>query len=284
MHITYCEQGQSIDDICLKAVKWGFDGVEFRRKRAGQSETAEQYVDSIARAADASGLKIVMFGGPTVDLTLPDPEARKRQLDDAVEFYRMASRKINLTINNAFAGWLENPDSSVHYFDCKRHGSGIATEDHFQWAAEGFKVLGDLASELGFRFALEIHMCTVHDHPVSTKKLLDMIDRESVGANLDYANVLCFQDQTTLSDSISILGEKLFYVHLKNLQALTGFDWLRTALSDGEINHREYLRLLALSGFHGPIALEAPRPGDREWFAQADIAYYKRLAAECTPG
>ena len=31
MHVNYCEQGQTIEEICEKAVKWGFDGVEFRR-------------------------------------------------------------------------------------------------------------------------------------------------------------------------------------------------------------------------------------------------------------
>jgi sugar phosphate isomerase/epimerase len=31
------------------------------------------------------------------------------------------------------------------------------------------------------------------------------------------------------------------------------------------------------AGYDGPICIEAPRSGDREWFAQADIAYLKAL-------
>lgn len=39
MHVNYCEQGQTLEEICRKAVGWGFDGVEFRRKRSdGQEE------------------------------------------------------------------------------------------------------------------------------------------------------------------------------------------------------------------------------------------------------
>ncbi len=30
MHINYCEQGQTIPEICEKAASWGFSGVEFR--------------------------------------------------------------------------------------------------------------------------------------------------------------------------------------------------------------------------------------------------------------
>ena len=47
MHINYCEQGQEIEDICSKAIDWGFDGVEFRRRRSGVEETTEEYLDRL---------------------------------------------------------------------------------------------------------------------------------------------------------------------------------------------------------------------------------------------
>jgi sugar phosphate isomerase/epimerase len=282
MHITYCEQGQTIDEICRKAVKWGFDGVEFRRKRAGVDETPEQYVDAIAKSAEASGLKMVMLGSPTVNMIVEDADDRRRQIDEAVDFFKMASKKLNLTVCNAFAGWLENSDKSVYYYDFRKHGSGIGTEEQYEWAAQAFRVLGDVAQELGITLALELHGCTLHDLPASANRLLKMIDRKSVGANLDYGNMIYFKDQPSIADSISELGEKLFYVHLKNSAALSiyGLDRLPTALSGGDINHREYMRLLAAAKYRGPIGLEAPRPGDREWFAQEDIAYIKSIIAE----
>ena len=55
---------------------------------------------------------------------------------------------------------------------------------------------------------------------------------------------------------------------------------MATGLADGAINHREYLRLLRQHGFSGPICIEAPRAGDREWFAQQDIAYLKALLGD----
>lgn len=46
------------------------------------------------------------------------------------------------------------------------------------------------------------------------------------------------------------------------------------------VNNREFLRLLSVRGYKGPIGIEAPRPGDREWFAKQDIAYLRALMAE----
>ncbi len=33
-------------------------------------------------------------------------------------------------------------------------------------------------------------------------------------------------------------------------------------------------------GYEGPICVEAPRPGDREWYAQQDLAYVRALLAD----
>ena len=51
-------------------------------------------------------------------------------------------------------------------------------------------------------------------------------------------------------------------------------------LADGEINTRHLLRLLKKSGYEGPICLEGPRAGDREWFARQDVSYVRKLLVE----
>jgi sugar phosphate isomerase/epimerase len=286
MHINYCEQGQSIDDLCRKACKWGYDGVEFRRSRfyQGFTETPEEYLDSIARAMEASCLKFALFGYPTANLMNPDADQRKKELDEAVEFFDLAGKRFKLTVINAFSGNLLNADKSLDYSEYDKHGSAAATEDHYQWAGEGFKALGEIALQYGFKFAFETHMCYLHDLPSSVSKLVNMIDHPAVGVNLDYANIACFKDAPTLKDSIKMLGDKLFYVHLKNAVSIPGGGRLATGLSDGEINHREFMRLLIETNFEGPMCLEAPRDGDREWYAQEDINYFKSVYADAFHG
>ena len=126
-------------------------------------------------------------------------------------------------------------------------------------------------------------MCYLHDTPQATKKLVDMIQSPAVGVNLDYGNAVYFPKEHILSlaDTIKLLGNSMHYLHLKNSLATPGTDNKRlpTALSEGEINHREYIELVKESGFEGPICIEAPRPGDREWFAVSDLNYIKSVIA-----
>ena len=92
--------------------------------------------------------------------------------------------------------------------------------------------------------------------------------RATIGVNLDYANVVCFPRPAPVGEVIKLLGPSLFYVHLKNLSKPQNGDHLRVGLADGDINNREFVRALWQSGYRGFLCLEAPRPGDREWFAQ----------------
>jgi sugar phosphate isomerase/epimerase len=280
MHVNYCEQGQTLDEISLKAVAWGFDGVEFRQKRTGVKESAEEYLDALLRAQKRSGLKIVIFGSPGPDLMTPDPARRAREVEEVKSFYRLAARRFKLSVCNTFTGPLKNPDASVPYYIYEKQGSAVATPDQWKWAVEGFKSLGALAAELGFRFAFETHMTYLHDLPATARQLVDRIGCPSVGVNLDYGNTVYFPKHPSLKEAISEIGPSLYYVHLKNCQISDGNERARVGLADGDINHREYLRLLAEAGYRGPLCIEAPRPGDREWYARQDIAYLKSVIAD----
>lgn len=284
MHVNYCEQGQSIEEMCRKAAQWGFDGIEFRRRRSKVVETPEQYLDAIAAAVQKSGLRQVLFGGPGVDLMAPDAAARERNINEAVSFFRQAARRFKLTVCNTMTGQLMNKKSEYSFGHFAEHGSALATPEQWRQAAEGFRILGKLAGEQGFKFAFETHMGYLHDYPLVAGDLVDRIGSPSVGVNLDYGNAFLMANNPPLSETIRKLGKRIFYVHLKNAVHLSESGWLATALAEGAINHREYLRLLLETGFTGPICIEAPRPGDREWFARADVDYIRQLMRETGAG
>ncbi|MFH1477161.1 MAG: sugar phosphate isomerase/epimerase family protein [Verrucomicrobiota bacterium] len=285
MHITYCEQGQTIAETCHKAVAWGFDGVEFRRVSAALKYThPEKYLDDLAAAKEKSGLKQVIFGYPTADLMPSDASQRAREIEGAISFFKLALKRFPLSVVNAFSGALLAP--GVPYVNYQEHGSFIATASQWQQAAEGYKVLGRFAEENKFKFAFETHMGYLHDTPQAAKKLVDLVGSPAVGVNLDYGNTVYFDSKNILplADTIKHLGASLYYTHLKNSTAITGTDNRRmpAALSQGEINHREYLRALKVSGYKGPICIEAPRAGDREWYAVEDLRYIKSVIADIT--
>ena len=278
MHINYCEQGQELEDICSKAVDWGFDGVEFRRRRSGVEETTEEYLDRLDAGVRASGLKHVLFGFPGPLLLNPNAAARTREVEEAVAFYRHVSERFGVTTVNLLTGQLQNPDTSISYFDCTKHGSFIVTDEQWKWQVEGCRAMADGLSGIDIRFGFETHMVYVHDTVEAVNRLVTEIDRPCIGVNLDYGNIVNFPDPPSLDEAVNALKKSICYVHLKNSAPLkSGFDRMPTALSEGEINNRHFLRLLKGIGYEGPICIEAPRGGDREWYARQDLVYIRSV-------
>jgi sugar phosphate isomerase/epimerase len=282
MHINYMEQGQSLSEICERAVQIGFDGVEFRRDRGVEGETPEKYLSELAVAVEKSGLKKVLFGSPGPNLMQADKFKREQEVERYIDFFKLALKYFPMEdVNNTMSGSLRSPD--MQYTDYTKHGSFIATEDHYNWASEGFKTIGDFGLENGLAFAFETHMGYLHDLPVPTKKLLDMIDKPNVGANFDYGNISYFPDPPSAKETIEMLGDKFTYFHLKNYMVpKVGGDTVKIpcALEEGIINNREVLKILKARNYTGNICVEAPRPGDREWFAKKDLIYIKEVMAE----
>jgi sugar phosphate isomerase/epimerase len=281
MHVNYCEQGQSIGEICCKAACWGYAGVEFRRQRSGVEEATEAYLDKIEASVKASGLREVLFGYPGPLLIKEDAGEREREVEEAIAFYRHVHERFGTTTVNLLTGALHNPDKSISYFDYTRHGSFIVTDEQWSWQVKGCQDMADGLSDLPIRFGFETHMVYIHDTAEAVRRLVDDIDRPSIGANLDYGNIIGFPKPPSLEETVRLLAGKLHYVHLKNSAPLRGAPGrLATALAEGEVNNRQFIRLLMEVGYEGPICLEAPRPGDREWFAPQDLAYARALLAD----
>lgn len=281
MHCNYAEQGQSIDRMCELAAKWGFDGVEFRQRRYGVTEEPEAYLDTVATAAKKHRIKHVLFGAPGADL-MQTPDHCRKEIDRVIAFFRSAAKRFQLTVNNTMAGNLSAPD--VPYYMYEKHGSAIATDTQWQQAIEGYKILGDLANELKFKFAFETHNVYLHDLPQPARRLVDAIDRESVGVNLDMGNIVLYPvNPPTLEQSMEILKGKIHLLHLKNMYVMPGMThqkYLMCPLSDGVINNRQWLSIAKAQGYTGPVVIEAPRAGDREWFAPQDLAYIRSVMAD----
>jgi sugar phosphate isomerase/epimerase len=281
MHITYCEQGQSIPQICANATRWGFNGIEFRG-RMGTGPEQKSYLDEIIASLGRHPLPHILFGSPSADMMLPDPAARAAQVEACIRFYRMAKERLGdrFTLTNAFSGSLRNPDPSIPYASVEKHGSGCATPEHWAWAREGYQAIGDALDALGVRLGFETHPHYLHDTPEVARRLVDQIDRASIGVNLDYGNYVAFPRPEGMAETVARMGRKLHYVHLKNNIRLASGGALRVGLGDGEINTRQFLRVLREAGYAGPICIEAPRQGDREWFAQQDLTYLRSVLAD----
>ena len=155
----------------------------------------------------------------------------------------------------------------------------MATQRDWELTADAFAQVGRELERIGVKFAFETHPKYINDTPEATRKLVDLIDSPAVGINMDYGNTVYFPVRPSVEEAIDIYADKLFYVHLKNSSPIPGTKArIPTSLADGEINHRAYLAKLREVGFTGPIGIEAPRTGDRQWYAKCDFGYYKAIA------
>lgn len=285
MHINYCEIGpakfgKSIEEVFKKAAQWGYDGIEFRgAPPADLSLTESEYIDEIAKCRKKYGLEI-LFGKQAKDISSLDSEKRRQAVESTVEFFKTVNDKIGVTLSNTFGDSLINPDKSIPYFEYDKHGSAIATDDIWNYTAEGFSKIGAELQKIGVRIAFETHMVYLHDKPEAAKKLVDMIDSPAVGINMDFGNTVYFAEYPSVEDTIALYGDKLFYTHFKNSVGVRNSGRMPVALSEGEINHRLYLKALKEAGFEGPVGVEAPRGGDREYYAVNDLKYIMAVARD----
>ncbi len=286
MHVNYGEVGynsygnHTVDDICKMAAEIGYDGIEFRS--APPKEFADMpikdYVKQIADAKKKYNLSTIMFSISISECANPDKEAREKSIAGAIETAKLVNDMCDTTICNCFASYIACPIKTAPTGAYEFNGSFAATPEQWELTAESFRKLGDAAVDLGMKFGFETHMNYIHDLPAATMKLVNMIDSPAIGVNMDYGNTVYFPVRPTVTEAIELYGDKLFYTHLKNSR-LVANTRMATALSEGEINHRDYLAKLKEVGFSGPIGIEAPRPGDRVWFAQEDFKYYKTVMA-----
>ncbi|MFO7612700.1 MAG: sugar phosphate isomerase/epimerase family protein [Clostridia bacterium] len=280
MHINYFEQGQSIDRVCEKAVGLGFDGVEFRNRRPGAGDDMDEYLEAIYKAASKHGLGTVMFGGGAPDLMSEDAGVRDETLGYCMDFYPKAHEMFGFDVCNLLLGALLNISAEVRYSEFSRHGSFMAESHHWERAVDGLRKLASIAEKRGFKFAMETHPNFLHDTVDSAVRLARDSGSNCIGVNLDYINANVLPGDISIEDAISKTGDRLYYVHLKNVIKVESGGKLRTGLGDGEFNNRTIMKKLHESGYEYPVCIEAPRQGDREWFAAQDAAYIKSVMKE----
>ena len=286
MQINYAERpgggfGRlSIDDVCARAASLGFSGIEFREKIPASLPipTFREYVQAIADAKKKYGLTDILFGISTRECANPDASVRASCIADTLEKARIMREIGGAEVCNASANWISSPVPGVPGDSYEFHGSIAATERDWALTVDTYGQIARELETIGLRFAFETHMGYIHDLPSTARRLIDAVGSSALGINLDYGNTVYFPNRPSLEEAIDICGDKLFYTHLKNSVAVRGTNKrMPTALSQGEINHCAYLEKLEDIGYAGPIGIEAPRPGDRWFYAKEDMAYMTYL-------
>ncbi|MEN6302533.1 MAG: sugar phosphate isomerase/epimerase family protein [Armatimonadia bacterium] len=269
MHINYFESGYTLATLFDKAKFYGYDGVELRGKREGL--TTAEYLAQVKAEMDRTGLTNVVIACPC-NLNNADADARAAEIAWSTDLLRQAAA-IGVKLFNTMAGPMVA--QGVPYSEFHLNGSGCATWEQWAWAVDGFQQLGVVAEELGVRMAFETHNGYIHDLAKPTAEFLRRIGSPAIGANLDMGNIVLNKNGESLVDAMSILDDKIYYSHLKNIFKPSTGGYIVCGLPDGVIDNRVWARTLMEKGNNSPITLEAPRQGDRDFFAKEDIEYFR---------
>lgn len=273
---NYLETAHSLETMFQKACDLGADGIELRLNQGRFAGSA--YWESIIAAQEKYPQKHISFGA-LLHLTAPETDAQQASIDEWVSAIEFLAPRLPLTILNIATGRLEDKSVSPHEYE--KHGSHLQTKEIFRTQVAGLKDVLARVEPLDVRLAMETHQGFCHDLAEPSAALVDAVGSSHLGVLLDYGNMIGFQPMPDLEKTIQTLGRRTTYLHLKN-SFLTGLrPAVRCGLADGIINHRRYLELVqSYAGILPPICIEAPRPGDREYFAAEDLAYIRRLLTE----
>jgi sugar phosphate isomerase/epimerase len=274
MHVNYYESGYDLSVLFDKAKFYGYDGVELRGFKP-EFSTAD-YIKKIKTEWERTGLDTVIMACPC-NLNLPAADERAAEIEKCADMLRQAAG-IGVNLCNAMAGPMIA--EGVHYSEFHRHGSGLASWEQWAWAVEGYQQLGAVSSEIGMKLAFETHNGYIHDLAKPTAELLRRIDSPAVGANIDMGNIVLNCQGEGVVEACEILGERIYYIHLKNIFKPSTGGYVVCGLADGVIDNRVFMQTLQAQGYSAPICIEAPRQGDRDYFAKSDIAYLKSILAD----
>jgi sugar phosphate isomerase/epimerase len=265
---------RDVDEAIDLAAEIGYDGVEpMGRDPHLGPDTSPERAAEIGDRVDERGLDIPCIATYTGGYVTVSEAEREAELADLEKFLRLADA-----------------------LDCDllRHGAGgppvhEATEEDFEMAATWMRRAADLAAEYDKTLAMEIHAHRLTETADSTLKLLEMVDRENVGAIHDAGNMYIV-DTDFGPRTVDKLGDKLFHVHVKDERrvddpSLPGAFELETRhgpellqprlLGEGAVDHRPLFRALRDAGYDGYASAECHVPMD-DPDADIDVAEHER--------
>jgi sugar phosphate isomerase/epimerase len=271
-----------LEEAIERTAEIGYDGIEFMGRDPHLSaDTSHERARELKAHVDRCGLDvpcIATYCGGYV-------EGAERE-------HRAALEKLERLLELA------------EIFDCEilRHGpSGTSpwksTDEDFEVAARWMQEAADLAAEYDKTLGIEIHAQKLAETTDSTLRLLELIDRDNVGAILDSGNMYLV-DEEYGREAVKRLGDSLVHLHVKDEApgedpdhpdtfSITREDgpvrFRASAMGEGEVEHDRLFAALAEAGYDGYVTAEAgvsfEEPDGDIAIAEQELAELRRLIA-----
>lgn len=216
-----------------------------------------------------------------------DPEGKRQWAIEEMKRTMRAAQKLGVSVVNGFTGssiWhMVYPFPPASEEDIKRG---------FDFFAECWGPILDVAKECGVKYGLEVHPTEIAFDTYSTYMALEAIGyHEAFGFNFDPSHLL-WQGMDPV-EFIYEFGDRIWHVHAKdvavNLNGRTGIlashlpfgdprrGWDFRSIGRGDVDFSAMFRALNDIGYNGPVSVEWEDNGmDRDFGAAESCAYLKQ--------
>jgi len=299
-----------LEELAAKAGGWGFDGLELAcwgdHFEVGRALAEPSYCAEKRALLERNGLECWAIGAHLVGQAVcdridsrhqgtlspeiwgdGDPEGVRQRAAEELKDTARAAAAMGITRVTGFTGspvWHLLYSFPPNDFDEIERG--------YEEVAERFGPILDVFDHEGVRFALEVHPTEIAYDFVTTRKLLEALDRrEAFGINLDPSH---FAHQFLDAAEFAIeFADRIYHVHVKDSkktldgrksilgghlnfgQRDRGWDFVSPG--HGDVDFEALFRALNAIGYTGPLSIEWEDSGmDREWGAQDAIAFVRR--------
>ena len=274
LHQSYHRRG-GLDGLFRIALQNGCDGVEVHRLVRTYEPSEEIYYNKLVDFKNSHPDKEIVFSIGAVKLSRGEGAEVASELDIRIKFMEWAAKECGVKVMNFYTDPLCSPGGEPH-----QTGSAQATEEDYEKNALHLKTLAEAAASVGALLVLETHHGYIHDLPVSCRKILDLVNHDCLGVNYDAGNIFLNRQGGSIADAFRLIGDKIYYAHLKNLLKLPNSFMCVTRLEEGHIDQMEVMEGLKKHLRSGMLAIEYPATGDGTMAAHRDMDYVRFLKEE----
>ncbi|MEW6354856.1 MAG: sugar phosphate isomerase/epimerase family protein [Planctomycetota bacterium] len=256
-----------------EAGKIGYDAIEIMVGFGGNHLDvicAPDQAREIGRMARGNSLAICLIyttlGGPI----LAGDEQRRKDLD-AVDRFLDIGDAMGCKMLKVTAGRLK--DSAYK-------------DDEARIVADWLGAACDRAARHDARIVAEIHFGQYCETVAMARKIIDLVDRPNFGVIHDAGNLHITGDIYG-EDSVEVLGDRIFHVHIKDMVHAAADDaaahdykagrFKRALLNEGDVDHLPLFRGLKKIGYDGYLSCEASGGDDPVAVARHEFAEMKKL-------
>ena len=305
----------SLQEICIKAKDFGFDGLEIALPAHFDTQQNDSdYFDGIKNLLAKYGLQLRAISGHMAGQAvcdqiderhktiLPDhiwgdgdPEGVRQRAASELILTAKAAKKLGVQTVTGFTG-----SPIWHLLYAFPPFSESVIEDGYQEFARRFIPILDEYEKLGVRFALEVHPTEIAFDTLSARKALEAIDyHPAFGFNYDPSH-LAYQGVDYV-DFIYEFADRIFHVHMKDVywsdtpKQVGVFGghvpfgdprrfWNFRSVGRGRVNFEEIIRALNAVDYQGPLSIEWEDSAmDRDQGARESCEFTKRIDFNPSP-